>query len=82
MRRVGKRSRDTIGRLPAVPVKQRAADDIEVLVTFPDGTAELHYYRPGQVEWLTARYADPINETGQPWQVTITSGNRENGATG
>lgn len=59
-------------RLPLAPVVQRAADDTPLLVTFEDGTAEVHHYRPGAVEYLTSRYDAPINESGLRWQVTRT----------
>ena len=66
--------------LPIAPVKQRAADDVEVTVTFANGCVETHYYRPGAVEWLTARYSAPTAESGLNWQVTVTRSNSENGA--
>lgn len=69
-------------RLPLPPVKQRAADDIEVTVTFANGCREIHYYRPGAVEYLATRYAGPTAETGQDWQVTVNpalAGPNENG---
>lgn len=60
--------------LPLAPVVQRAADDVEVVVYDDDmgGTTSRHFYRPGQVAYLTDRYGKHPSESGLRWQVTRT----------
>lgn len=70
-----KRDPATINHLPITPVRQRATDDVQVLVTFEDGHAELHWYRPGAVEWLTCRYSEPTAVSGQPWMIRLAEPN-------
>lgn len=58
-------------RLPLPPVKQRAADDVEVEVYDDDrNVTEVHYYRPGAAEYLTTRYHAHPRDSGLRWQVT------------
>jgi hypothetical protein len=61
-----------VSNLPIAPVKQRASDDIPLLVRFESGLAEIHYYREGAVEYLTTRYAEPTKDSGLRWQITRT----------
>jgi hypothetical protein len=75
VRRKGKRDPDTIAHLPIPAVKQRAFDDVEVTVTYADGHAELHWFRPGAVEWLIARYDEPTAVSGQPWMIRLARPN-------
>lgn len=67
--------RETDMHLPLSPVKQAAVDDVEVLVTFEDGHAEIHRYRPGAWEWLECRYNEPTAVSGQPWTMRLAEPN-------
>lgn len=53
--------------MPLAPVAQRSTEDRALEVRFPDGSSEVHHYRPGTALYLLLRYPVDGEDT---WRVT------------